>query len=93
MTDLGDISHYLKIQVDHIVGQKITFCQSIYLKKVFDCFKMTECKPTSIPMNFKFANFLVFHNRNTDQATIKWYQSAIRSLMWSDVYTRSDLTY
>ncbi len=41
MTDLGDISHYLEIQVDYVVKEKITFYQSIYLKKILDQFKMT----------------------------------------------------
>ena len=51
MIDLRDISHYLRIQINHIVGKKITFYSSTYLKKVLDYFKMTECKPASIPMD------------------------------------------
>lgn len=38
MTDLGDVFHYLGMQVDHAVGKKITLCQSTYLKNVFDRF-------------------------------------------------------
>ncbi len=37
MTDLGDISHYLRIEVDVNLGKKtITLRQSIYLKKIIE---------------------------------------------------------
>ncbi len=81
MTDLGDISHHLGMQVNHIVGEKITLCQNTYLKKVLDCFKMTECKPAFIPIDPGVANSLLPYNGNVDKNTIKWYQSAIGSLM------------
>ncbi len=81
------------MQVDHVVGKKIILCQSTYLKKVLDRFKMTECKPASIPMNPGVANFLLSYNRNADKATINWYQPAITSLMWPAVYTRLDIAY
>ena len=93
MTDLGDISHYLGMQVDHIVGERITLCQSTYLKKVLDRFKMTECKPASIPMDPGVANSLLPYDGNADKETIKWYQSAIGSLMWPAVHTRPDIAY
>ena len=81
MTNLGDISHYLGIQVNHVVGKKITFCQSTYFRKILDRFKMTEYKPTSIPMDPKVPNSLLPYDGNTDKKTIKWYQSAIGSLI------------
>ncbi len=40
MTDLDDISHYLRMQVNYVVGEKITLYQSTYLKKILDRFKM-----------------------------------------------------
>ncbi len=93
MTDLGDISHNLEMQVDHVVGERITLCQSTYLKKVLDRFKMTECKPASIPMDPGVANSLLPYDRNADKETIKLYQSAIGSFMWPDVHTRPDIPY
>ena len=71
MIDLGDIFHYLKMQVDHVVGEKITFCQSTYLKKVLNHFKMTKCKPASILIDPGVVNFLLLYDRNTDKKTIK----------------------
>ncbi len=73
MTDLRDISHYLGMQVDHFVGERITLCQSTYLKKILDRFKMTECKPASIPMDTGVANSLLPYDGNADKETIKWY--------------------
>lgn len=93
MTNLGDISHYLGIQVNYVIGKKITFCQGTYLKKVLNCLKMTECKPATVMINFEVTNFLLFYNRNADQTTIKQYQLAIGSLMWLAVYTCPDIAY
>ncbi len=93
MTDLGDISYYLRIEIDHVVGEKITLCQSTYLKKILDRFKMTECKPVSIPMNPGVANSLLPYDENADKTTIKWYQSAIGSLIWPAVHTGPDIAY
>ena len=91
MTDLGDISHYLRIEFNHVVGEKITLCQSTYLRKVLNRFKITEFKPASVPMNPGVANSLLPYDGNADKETIKWYQSAIGSLMWPSVHTRPDI--
>ncbi len=93
MTDLGVIFRYLGIQVNHVVGERITLCQSTYLKKVLDRFKMTECKPASIPMDPEVANSLLPYDGNADKETIKWFESAIGSLMWPAVHTRPDIVY
>ncbi len=93
MTDLGDISHYLGMEVDYILGDKITLRQSTYLKKVLDRFDMTDCKPASLPMNPGVANSLQPFDGTADPKTIKWYQSAIGSLMWPAVHTRPDIAY
>ena len=81
MTDLGDVSHYLGMQVDHVIGKKITLCQSIYPKKVLDRFKMTEYKPASISIDPGVANSLLLYDSNADKETTKWYQSAIGSFI------------
>ncbi len=93
MTDLGDISYYLRMEVDDVVGEKITFSQSTYLKKMLDWFKMTECKPATVSMNLGVANSLLSYDVNTDKATIKWYQSVIGSFMWPAVHICPDIAY
>lgn len=71
MIDLGDISYYLKMQINQVVSKKITFCQSIYLKKVLNRFKLTKCKPASIPIDPRVANSLLSYNKNADKKIIK----------------------
>ena len=71
MINLGDISHYLGIQINYVVGEKITLCQSTYLKKILDHFKMTEYKPTSILIDSGVANSLLPYDGNVDKKTIK----------------------
>ncbi len=93
MTDLGDISHYPEMDVDYILGDKITLRQSTYLKKVLNRFEMTDCKPPSLPMNPGVANSLQPFDGTADPKIIKWYLSAIGSLIWPAVHTRPDITY
>ncbi len=54
---------------------------------------MTDCKPVSVSMNSGLANSLFLSDQQADQATIKWYQSAIGSLIWPAVHTRPDISY
>lgn len=54
---------------------------------------MTECKPISIPIDSRAANFLLFYKGNINKEIIKWYQLAIESLLWPDVYICSNITY
>ncbi len=93
ITDLGNISHYLGMEVDYILEDKITLCQSNYLRKVPDRFDITDCKPASLPMNPGAANSLQPFDGTADPKTIKWYQSAIGPLIWPAVYTRPDIAY
>ncbi len=52
MTDLGDVSYYLGMEVDVNLGKKtITLRQSTYLKKVLERYGMSDCKPAEIPIS------------------------------------------
>ncbi len=93
MTNLGEVSHYLGMEIDAEVRERISLRQTVYLKKIPERFQMTDCKPVSIPMNPGVANSLLLSDQQTDRATIKWYQSAISSLMWPAVHTRPDISY
>ena len=93
MTDFGHISHYLGTEVDYILRDKITLRQSTYLKKFLDRFDMTDCKPTSFPMNPGVANSLQFFVGTADSKTIKWYPSAIESITWPTVHICLDIAY
>lgn len=93
MTNLGEISHYLSMKVDVEVGKDIFLRQTVYLKKILGRFQMTDCKPVSIPMNPGVAHSLLPSDQQADRATIKWYQSAIGSLIWPAVHTRPNISY
>ena len=67
--------------------------QSTHLKKDLDRFDMTDCKPTSLPMNPGVANSLQPFDGTADPKSIKWYQSTIGSLLWPAVHTRPDIAY
>ncbi len=93
MTNSGEVSHYLGMEVDVKVRKQISFWQTVYLKKILERFQMTDCKPVSVPMNQGVANSVLLSDQQADWATIKWYQSAIVSLMWPGVNTRPDISY
>lgn len=65
------------MQIDHVIDQKITLCQSIYLKKVLDYFKMIDSKPVSILMNLRVPNFIILYDKKADNETFLWYKLAI----------------
>lgn len=71
MVNLGGISYYLEIKMDNIIRDKINFCQSTYLKKIFDCFNMIDCKPTSLFINLRVANSLQSYDGTTNPKIIK----------------------
>lgn len=54
---------------------------------------MTNCKPVFMPMNLSMANPLLLSKHPADQATMKWHQSAIGSLISPAVNIRPDITY
>lgn len=70
MTDFGNISHYLEIKVYYILGNKIIFCHSTYLKKFFDCLNIANCKPASFSINPEVANSLLPFDKTADLKTI-----------------------
>jgi hypothetical protein len=92
MTNLRQLSHYLEMKIT-IIFDKLILTQSIYLKKVLNQFEMKDCRSVSIFMKPEMINSLMSATDEADQATIKWYQQLIESLMWSAVHTRPDLAY
>ncbi len=94
MTNLRQLSHYLDMKI--IINSdrdQLMLTQNIYLKKILKQFEMNEFKFVSIFMKSKVINLLMSAIDEADQATIKWYQQLIESLMWSAMHTRLDLAY
>lgn len=60
MTDLGEVSHYLGIEVDvNLEKSVITLWQSTYLRKVLHRFNMLDSRPISTPMDLGTRNTLM----------------------------------
>ena len=92
MTDLGEVSHYLGMEVDNDIRNKtITLCQSTYLRKVLERYGMKDATPTKIPMSPGIPNSLDPNPNQASKETITWYQSAVGALMWPAMHSRPDL--
>ena len=70
MTNLGEISQYLGMEVDVETG-KISLRQKTYFKQILERFQMIDCKHSSIPMNSYVANSPLLSEHQADRATIK----------------------
>ncbi len=92
MTNLGEISHYLGIEVD-VETWKISLRQTTYLRKILERFQMIDRKPSSIPIKPGVANSLLSSDYQADRGIMKWYQSAIGSIIWPTVHTRTDISH
>ena len=94
MTDLGDVSHYLGMEVDVDLNKKtISLRQSTYLKKILGRYGMSNCKPAKIPISPGVANSLTPYEDQAEKSTVAWYQSAVGALMWPAMHARPDLAY
>ncbi len=93
MIDLREISHYLDMEVDFEIEKKISLPQTTYPTKILKRFQMSNCKLVFIPINHGVANSLFPSKIQTSKVTIKWYQSAISSLIWPSVYIWPDISY
>ncbi len=71
MINLGEISYYLVIEVDVEVGKEISLRQTTYLMKILERFQMADCKPASVLINPRVANFLLLSEQQADQSPIK----------------------
>lgn len=62
MTNLGDVSHYLGIEVNVNLNDKtITLRQSTYLKKILGRYGMSNCRVAKIPICPEIANPLTIY--------------------------------
>ena len=94
MTDLGDISHYLGMEVDVDLNKKIiTLRQTTYLKKILGRYGMSDYRPAKIAISPGVTNSLTAHENQAEKDTVAWYQSAIGALMWPAIHSCPDLAY
>ena len=88
MTDLGDMSYFLGMEV-YQNQHKIFICQQKYAKKILKKYKMEECKPTTTPMNKK-ENFCKEYG--AERVDEELYRSMIGCLMYLTT-TRLDIVH
>ncbi|WKA12871.1 hypothetical protein VitviT2T_030219 [Vitis vinifera] len=88
MTDLGDMSYFLRMEV-HQNQHEIFICQQKYAKEILKKFKMEKCKPIATPMNQKEK----FCKENgVEKVNEELYRSMIGCLMYLTT-TRPDIVH
>ncbi len=82
MTELGDVSHYLGMEVNIDLNRKtITVRQSTYLKKILGRYDISDCRPVKISISPGVANSLVTYDDKAEKSTVAWYQSAVAAFI------------
>ena len=96
MTDLGDVSHYLGMEIrrDREKGT-LMLLQTAYLKVVLERFGMAECNPSTTPMDSGLPNTIMPSSSDyqAPSKTVLWYSSAVGSLMYAMTMTRPDIAF
>jgi hypothetical protein len=97
MKDLGEASFVLGIEI-HRDRRKwiLGLSQKAYLEKVLKKFSMHACNPTPGPIvnGDKYETFQSHRNQyEIDQMKSVSYASAVRSLIYAQVYTRPNFTF
>ena len=65
MTDLGDVSHYLGIEICHNREKStLILLQTAYLKVVLERFGMAKCNPSITPINSGLLNTIMLRFSN-----------------------------
>jgi len=85
----------MEIRMDRQAG-KLFLSQQNYIEKVLDRFKMNNCKPVSTPLaaHFKLSSELYPDTKEEmERMSYVPYDSAVDSLMYAMVCTRTDLAY
>jgi hypothetical protein len=90
MTDMGQLSWYLGIQVHQNDGA-ISLSQRNYIEATLERFEMQHCKPTVTPMTDQDLNRS--ETKSSDNELEPKYRSLIGCLMYLSVCTRPDITY
>ena len=97
MKDLGEANHFLGMRIKRNRKKGILeLSQESYIKKVLQCFNMTEGKSvsTSLPSYVKLSNDDSPKSDFEKEEMAKVpYSSAVGSLMWAMIATRPDIAF
>lgn len=87
MKDLGEVHHFLGLEIKRDADGCFTMCQSAYIDKIAETHSMEGIKPQSIPISagfYKLEHDAMLPNNNT-------YRSLLGSLLFVAVNTRPDI--
>ncbi|KXJ72391.1 hypothetical protein RP20_CCG018186 [Aedes albopictus] len=89
MKDSGEVSSFLGMKIERdIEGRVLRISQQRYLQDLLARFNMSECKPSSVPME----NRLRLEKGEESQRTSQPYRELIGCLMYVALITRPDLS-
>ena len=94
MSDLGIISHYLRIEICRDwKNRMLILLQTAYLKVILECFDMAECKSISPPIDSGLSNIIMpsFQDFRALAETVLWYLSVLGSLINATTMTQPDI--
>jgi hypothetical protein len=81
MIDLGDTNYYLGVEIPQ-TSDGIYFYQQGYIKKILECFGMTNCTPISALMNLKTK---LQKDTRSSPVDPKLYQSLVGALLHATI--------
>ncbi len=86
MKDLGNLHLFFNMEVQRDYAQHLLYINQIgYLKEIFKCFRMEDCKVIKVPLDPKTK---LKNNVNKDIEMVKVpYQQVVGSLMYAMLYT------
>ncbi|CAI7841280.1 unnamed protein product [Closterium sp. NIES-53] len=94
MRDLGPVTYYLGMHVDHDQANgTIHLQQEKYVKGVVESFGMGNSKPVGTPLATGFSCLTGEEESTLDEPEGKRFLSLVGSLMYAAVSTRPDLAY
>lgn len=82
MTELGDVSYYLRIIVDVNFNKKtISLWQSILLKEILGQYNINICRPANISISSRITNFFIIYKDKIRKSVVDCYQLAMETLI------------
>ncbi|CAI7788629.1 unnamed protein product [Closterium sp. NIES-54] len=92
MKDLGDLKHYLGMEITHDhEARTISLSQEFYINNVLKRFEMELCTPMATPLPLQ--HLLTAPAVPTPEACSEPYPELVGSLMYAMMCTRPDLAY
>jgi len=98
MTDLGELSTFLGLEVKRVRGQRlITLSQHQYIERILHRHGMQDSRPSLTPLDpnsrLQPCRTIPNNEKESKEVDLELYQSAVGSLMYAMLGSRPDLAY